>query len=118
MSAAELLEWARFCTRLNWNFSGQVTAGHSRFSVVELDPEPLSELQVGIVEWEAFRVVESLKVGSGFEERTTTEAVSLLGSQNAGKKLQMVEAQRGLLPFLERTRCIRELRKLILNGRC
>jgi len=95
-----------------------VVAGSSRFSVVELDPVLLAELQVGIVEWEAFRNGESLRVGSGFEERTTTEAVSLLGSQNAGKKLQMVEAQRGWLPYLERTRCIRELRKLILNGRC
>jgi len=93
-----------------------VVAGSSRFSVVELDPVLLAELQVGIVEWVASRFGESLKVGSGFEERTTTEAVSLLGSQNAGKKLQMVEAQRGLLPFLERTRCIRELHKLMLNG--
>ena len=95
-----------------------MVAGSNRFSVVEPDPEPLAELQVGIVEWVASRVGESLKVGSGFEERTTKEAVSLLGSQNAGKKLQMVEAQHGLLPSLERTRCIRELHKLMRNGRC
>ena len=93
-----------------------MVAGSSRFSVVELDLVLLAERQIGIVEWEAFRVGESLKVGRGFEERTTTEAVSLLGSQNAGKKLQMVEAQHDLLAFLERTRCIRELHKLMLNG--
>jgi len=92
-----------------------VVAGSNRFSVVELDPVLLAELQVGIVEWVASRVGESLKVGSGFEERTTKEAVSLLGSQNAGKKLQMAVAQRGLLAILERTRCIRELRKQMLN---